>query len=450
MSKKIDLTDSDRRQLIELMNAVNLVQSELAKLADVNQPWLSHVLTGRRKSVDSDMMEKIAAVISAHIKKSQDENVLPSDRAEIAYSFLGRFTPRAAALVPPKIYPPGGLVPVDSVHYILREQDDMVLNALQELPFTMLVSGPVQCGKSSLMARLTSKARDIGIDTVWFDPQSPSRPVPERGKQGSSVDAVAMALSEELQAQWGLVPPKQTPDSITRLFLWLKSELASNSKPMLLILDDLAILDPRSVEDWLSLLVRAITNARGTTKMRVSIAVGLSLQFGPFFQRKLIMLSSIVHWYPRVEVGWFNKNQVGKLAHAIDPSLSNIDDLFRLFCGQPYLTHAAIKDPDFRIAVSRWMEVPTDKSRARSIRGAQTYRRHLAAIRSTILGPTLQGNTETRSLLASFIAGCTGKRFSYDDHWLFLTKANLLNEDGKPKLGIYKLIAEDLSEFIGG
>jgi hypothetical protein len=364
---------------------------------------------------------------------------------------LGRFTTAAAALVPRKIHRPGGPMPVDAVPNIKRDADDEALMALQDLPFTMMVAGPVQCGKSTLLARLEQKARDIGVETAWFDARMSPTPNTQKAKhQPDSNAAAALALSELLQAQWGLTPARDgVPDSIPKLIRWMLEALAPTaSKPRLLVLDDLANLGAHAVDDWLSLFVRKM-DTRAITRVQISIAVGVTHHFGLAFARKLVELSSIVHWSPKIELDWFGSSEVAELENAVNGAKLPNHDLWNLFKGQPYLTHAAALDTGFREAVRRWTEKPT-AAKARPIREAVPYMRHLTAIKFAIMGPTLEPDIRTDPLVKTFTSACVGKPQLPMDHdqELFLKKAKLLDDGGKPTLSIYRLIAEDLRKLV--
>jgi hypothetical protein len=303
----------------------------------------------------------------------------------------------------------------------------------------MLVTGPVNCGKSSLLARVEQRANQIGIETAWFDPWLPA----DQQEDGSSV--AAAVLYEQLQDQWSLDPRREgPPDSIPRLFNWLKKALAPTaSKPRLLILDDLASLGVQGAEEWSSQFARAMHNLRATGKFQVNLAVGLTYQFGPSFARWLMGISSVVHWKPRIELGWFTAQEAVDLMERIgfksEPWVSKI---IGIFDGHPYLMHAAATDQDFRDAMLTWQADQENDANKEVLRATKPYKRHLNAIRFAILGPTMQPGKVHLQLGHTFTSHGPGERDP--DHMQFLTKAMLSKEDGSPRLSIYRLIREDL------
>jgi len=291
MTRPIDLSDDDRNLFIEIVEATGMSRKTLALQSEVTQSWLSQVLNGKHTKIDSDMLNRIAHTLTKGLQECPKGGKFNQDRVTGALTFLSRFTDSAVEPPPTKIYPPGGPVPVDASHYINSTANQEVLSGLARGPFTLLVRGPVQCGKSSLLARLEKGAREIGIETAWFDPRIPVSPSPQRGSQETDVNrAAAMALSELLETQWNLELPKNsTTDSIPRLVNWMLRALGPTaSKPRLLIVDDLASLGPRAAEDWLSLFFRALHNKRATGGPQLSIAVAITAHFGPAFSRRLL------------------------------------------------------------------------------------------------------------------------------------------------------------------
>jgi hypothetical protein len=188
-------------------------------------------------------------------------------------------------------------------------------------------------------------------------------------------------------------------------------------------------------------------NKRARGGPQVSIAVGLTLHYAPSFGHRLLDVSSVVHWWPRIELGWFEDWQVKQLERAVSGGSAKGDLLYTLFEGQPYLTHAAAANNAFAQDVRSWVDAPSE-DRAQTVRATQTYKRHLNALKLAILGPTLESDTGTRDLLHSFARACSGYIPPHIDHELFLENAKLLTKAGQPSLGIYRLMAEDLLKLI--
>lgn len=342
-------------------------------------------------------------------------------------------------------YSLGGPVPVYARHYIERDADNEVLGALERRPFTMLVRGPVQCGKSSLLTRLQNRADDMGIETTWFDP-SPYLAPSARGEikpANPNIKAVR-ALSRQLQEDWALDPPGNR--AIESIPNWLMTALKPTaSKHRLLIIDDLASLGIHAGEYWQE-FIREVHNRRAGG-VQISVAVGLTHVFGLDFELRRTRFGSRVHWLPRIELGWFEESQVKRLERLV-AGASPTDELYNLFAGQPYLTHAAAHSESFRKSVRDWGVGVNDKS-VQQVKESLFYEQHQQAILWALLGPTFKPDAAAHKLLESFVKACATKTTLDSDHESFFQKAKLLDQNGEPLVGIYKLMAENFKQIIG-
>lgn len=444
MAHQVNLYDGDGDLLREVIRATGFEQQELAQVAGVSAPWLSQVINGRRKNVDGEMIERIARVLVEKLKKRPADDRFPEERVRIALGSLSRFTDAATAVVPRKIYPPGGPVPIGASHYVKREVDKKVLAALGDLPFSMMVRGPVQCGKSSLLARLENKAQEVGVETARFDPRQSVLETVAVSDQSSNLKArTAVALAEHLQLQWRLEPPQVEPDSIPRLLHWLVKSLAPTApRPRLLILDDIASLGAQSALEWLR-FVRGLHNERSVTRPQISIAVGMTHHFTPYFSHGSYWTSasssssSVVNWWPKIELDWLDRDEVRTLQRAI--TATSIADLYKHFGGQPYLTHAAITDEGFRESVRRWITSKANKD-AQAIQRAEPFRRHSRSLLRSVTNPSVYD--ESQRVFDAFARSCSGDYELDPDARFFLRQARLINEQCKPSIELYCLLEQ--------
>ncbi len=455
MPRQIQLSVDDVRLLREIVETAGIKRQQLCKSSKVSTGWLSLLLSPKGqqpRKVDADMVKRLSDVLLKQLTKSATEQKLSEEKLTAILSFLSRFTEAAVRWMPPKIYLPGGPVPVDADHYISRPTADGKLQyALQVHAFTMIVRGPVQSGKSSLLAQLESKARAKGWETAWFDPWVGS--ALEVGKQSADIfTQTARSFAKTLEAEWKLEPPGGRGIEFREdLSNWLFSELESAPiKPRLLILDDLGALGAKTTEEWLS-FVRLIDTKRAHRDIQISVAVGMTHHFGPYYVRMLEDESSIVAWDPKIEIAWFTKEETEELEKALTNKKLN---LHRLFQGQPYLTHAAATDEAFRKAVERWNRTKASEDQP-AVVGSQPYKRHLKKIRLSILGPPWHDRTHSLRLIESFVEICRRSRSTSGsvaelkleaDDKRFLETAKLIDANLKPTLSLYNLIAEDLKE----
>jgi transcriptional regulator with XRE-family HTH domain len=464
MNRSIELTENDREQLREVVRVAVPSQKELAVKARVTQPWLSQVLKGRRRSINADMLERVRLVL---VDSLEDPSLgIPSEQLRDLRAFLRRVGDLVAGRAVQANNYPGDLVHVGAEYYITRSTpdkrgpDDQINEALDHMPFTMLVRGPVQCGKSSLLIRLESRAKRLGVETATFDPWLPPLDYPPHKPKGQAdINArAARALSQMLQAQWQLEPPRDRgSDPIAALLSWLPRVLNAKPKPRLLIFDDLASLGARAADEWTSRFFRAMDN-KHASGLQLSIGIGMTQHYGPHYQQRAVETSSAVVWRPSIELEWLDPQQVFQLETRISGRPPNDSDLFQLFGGQPYLSHAAVVYGEFREAVRRWLDDPSDAN-ARYVRSAEPYRRHFRRnLRATVAGgprAVLDKRDETRKVIEAFLEVCSGASRQLDaDHRKFLETAWLLKKPEKPDdipspaLELYRLFAEDFRETL--
>jgi hypothetical protein len=467
---------------------LELSQNELAQSADVAQGTYSNLMIGKgvRARSAKAIVAAIQHAVGQHIQRTKRTSEEAAELLrDVAWAVavlegagnaedpegatepgpptdmkvLDRLAQQTMAR-PIKIHQPGGAVPSDAIPYVARDHDKLVLATLQLPSFAMLVRGPSQCGKSTTLSLLERRAHEIGIETAWFDPQPPPSDSSLSLKYDADADAgAALAVSELLQARWGLQRPRRGPiNSIAKVTNWLLEELAPTaSRPRLLILDDLVTLGGAAAERWLSLFVRAMVNQRATRGVNISIAVGLTDHFGTYFARKLMLISSVVHWQPMLALGWLNHQDLVALWRDLrERQATDLEDesalsaVFETFKGQPYLTHAALIDTKFRNLVREWQSGRLATT-AEAIRQVRWYRQHLNAIKLVLCGPTYEPNDEVRNIINSFAENCKAtspSAWSQIDshHGLFFSTAKLTDQLGNPALELYRLLAEDLQK----
>jgi class 3 adenylate cyclase len=104
----------------------------------------------------------------------------------------------------PRVDAPGGAVPLDSRYYIVRDTDEEFQDALLQRHSLVLVKGPRQIGKTSLLARALARADRTGSRIVLTDFQAFS------SGDFSSDGRFYRALEYQLASQLGLDPASLT------------------------------------------------------------------------------------------------------------------------------------------------------------------------------------------------------------------------------------------------
>ena len=160
------------------------------------------------------------------------------------------------------LQPPGGAIAVDSPHYVVRDSDRRLMEALDRQASIILVKGGNQLGKSSLLARGLSHARASGARVLLTDFEALSRE--ELETAGSLYLSVANGLALQLD-----------PDSVPRtewdegrspganFERYLRREvLASRAEPFVWALDGVDRLFEHPYGTEVFRLLRSWHNAR--------------------------------------------------------------------------------------------------------------------------------------------------------------------------------------------
>lgn len=457
MSNRFKLSDNDREILKETLNLFGVEQIELSNKLNINQSGLSQLLRGRTKSVNLEYFTKIIDFLVDVVKSSDKikEKDLDNQFYKIA-GFLSRFSNSAKDLIPVKNFPPSEIIPTSAKNYLERVYDEEILDALQDLPFTLIISGPSQTGKSSLLASLENTAREKKIPTLWFDPKQ-AIPYNTKIEQSELNKLLVESLASQLEREWGFELPTSDDedpiDTLPNLIHWIKTTLMpTRFTPRILIIDDLGRLGMAAVEDWLRTFVRELNNERaksGATDA-LSFAIGVSYGYNDGINAAALLISSIVSWSTEIVVEWLEEEEVVELAKKMDVPLPQNTNLYDLFNGHVYLTNVALYDKDFLDSNIKWKNKKSETT-ARPIRGAKAYKLLLNATRRMILGPVWNMPKENKEVLRTLSSIYKGKSEKpRRDHTKFLIEAKFLNEDNTPTMDLYRLVVEDLIEEIDG
>jgi DNA-binding SARP family transcriptional activator len=114
------------------------------------------------------------------------------------YQQLQQRIPLAQTMIPEdeaRLEPVGGAVPLHSPYYILRDTDQAFQSAIARRDGLVLLKGPRQTGKTSLLARGLQQARDMGSLVIVTDFQRIS------SRHWTSQDTFLMALAKSLTEQ---------------------------------------------------------------------------------------------------------------------------------------------------------------------------------------------------------------------------------------------------------
>ena len=168
------LTAPERRTLRTLMNSAGLTQDGACKKLKIKPTALCMALNEREAKRGlppqtwSELFELIGEALAQYLKThpgmktAQDIANLERQRAALVRHIFGSPTPR--------INHPGAVITSDALDFItLKIEDRLKSKLLRGGHFSVLVVGPVQSGRTSLMRRLVIAAEDAGIQTHQLD-----------------------------------------------------------------------------------------------------------------------------------------------------------------------------------------------------------------------------------------------------------------------------------------
>src|SRR5690349_17392897 len=115
MPRQIQLSVDDVRLLREIVETVGIKRPQLCKSSKVSTGWLSLLLSPKgqeSRKVDAEMVKRLSDVLLKQVTKPTSDRKLSDERLTAVLGFLSRFTESAVKWMPPKIYLPGGPIPV--------------------------------------------------------------------------------------------------------------------------------------------------------------------------------------------------------------------------------------------------------------------------------------------------------------------------------------------------
>jgi hypothetical protein len=327
----------------------------------------------------------------------------------------------------PPIEPCGGGMPLDSKFYLERQVDQDFQTAIQRRDSILLLKGPRQVGKTSLLARGLQKAREAGIIVLLTDFQKLIE------AQLQSLDTFFIALGEMLadQVNSDVYPedfkkwrPNRAPNM--NFDLYFKSEiLGKSNKPILWGIDEADRLFLCDFSSEVFALFRTWHNERAlnpaTPCSRLTLAIAYATETyllikdqnqSPFNVGTKLFLED------------FTPQQLADLNQRYGSPLKNSKEItqFHQFVGgQPYLVRCGLND-----LVSHKMSLDAFMSTATRDNG--TYGDHLRRIVSLL-------NSE-EALLHTMQKVLQGQSCPDYDSFYRLRSAGILRGESKDKVSL--------------
>jgi AAA-like domain/TIR domain len=240
--------------------------------------------------------------------------------------------------------PPGGALDLDDPWYLERPQDSTVLSLIRERGQTIIIKGPRQMGKSSLLMRAVAAALGAGKRAALLDFQLLDQATKESSdlffRRFAATIAELLDLPDQVDELWD--PGVSTPQNCTRYFE--RHILAKLPQPLTLAIDEAdAIFGTRFSSDFFAML-RSWHNSRANpTKpawKRLDIVLVASTEPYMLIDRSNespfnVGSTSSLSDFPPDQVSELNR------LHRSPLSAVEVGQLVTLLYGHPYLTRKA-------------------------------------------------------------------------------------------------------------
>lgn len=278
----------------------------------------------------------------------------------------------------PRIVMETGTIRLDSPFYVRRSEDDAIERCLGQTGSTIVVKGPRQSGKSSLLARAHALSQRAGRRSVYLDFQNFDDP--QLASLGSTLQTVARRIARTLKTT---VQPTDVWDSdllgekgsFTEFLL----TAVLDGPPVVLLLDEVDRLFDRPFRSDFFAAVRGWHNNRATDAAWDSLHLVLGHATDPALWIENLNESPF-NVGDRLRLDGFTPDQVADLNGRHGRPLrgpSEVGELMELVGGHPYLIRQAI----YVLATERWTP---ERLRAEAGKDAGPFgdhlRRHLWAL----------------------------------------------------------------------
>lgn len=242
----------------------------------------------------------------------------------------------------------GGAVPLGSPFYIERPTDAEFRKALTRGDSIVLVKGPRQVGKTSLLARGLQEARGAGARVVLTDFQTLA------AEQLESAESLCLALGSLVAEQLDLdVYPEEVWESsigpTMALTRYVSREVLQHSPlPLVWALDEVDRVFTTGYSDAIFAMFRGWHNQRALDPAApwgdLSLAISFATEANLFIRD---LNQSPFNVGTRVTLRDFNREEVGELNRRYGSPLTTADELdacFHLLGGHPFLTRRALHE----------------------------------------------------------------------------------------------------------
>jgi hypothetical protein len=280
----------------------------------------------------------------------------------------------------PRLVMETGTIRLDSPFYVRRKEDGVAERCLEQQGSTIVVKGPRQSGKSSLLARVHALSKRAEWRSVYLDFQTFDEP------QLASLHSVLLMLARRIaRTLKTTLQPDDVWDSdllgekASFAEFLFRAVLDGSSSPVVLILDEVDRLFDRSYRGDFFAAVRGWHNNRATEEAWDNLHLVLGHATDPALWIEDLNQSPF-NVGDRLRLGDFNSDQVADLNGRHGNPLRSSEEiagLMELVGGHPYLVRQAL----YVLAAERW-SLPRLREEACKDTGpfGDHLRRHLWAL----------------------------------------------------------------------
>lgn len=242
----------------------------------------------------------------------------------------------------------GGALPLDSDYYLSREADAPAMEAVAARESVLLIRGPSQTGKSSLLARCMEAARQAGAHVILTDIAT----VPEEDL--ATMDGLCLHLAGSMADQLGITVDLKTEwksqyGAGANLDRFVRRRVLGmdDDSPVLWAVDNLDRAFGRAYTDEFLSRLRLWHENRVLDSVPVWHRFCMALVCATELHLVIADLNrSPFNVGVHVDVGDLSQAEVAELNRRIGPAIDEVDvaDCYRLLGGHPFLTARALAD----------------------------------------------------------------------------------------------------------
>jgi AAA domain-containing protein/TIR domain-containing protein len=242
-----------------------------------------------------------------------------------------------------------GAVPLDSEYYIVRATDQVFLDALAERESIVLIKGPRQMGKTSLLARGLKNARQSGAKVVLTDFQKLNQD--DLKSVGTFYRGLAELISDYLGldfAEQNWTPERMSNANLAFEKFMTREVLRKLDQPLVWGLDEVDRLFTCDFATQVFGLFRAWHNERALEPdgpwSRLTMAIVHATEPHLFIQD---MNQSPFNVGTKIVLEDFTPEQVAELNRRYNSPLPGVEELqrfYRLVGGHPFLARRGLQD----------------------------------------------------------------------------------------------------------